>query len=164
AEAAAAANGLSVAVYNGVDSVVLSGEVAALDKLQKELTDKGTFCARPKVDVAAHSHQMEALQPALGEALKDLKPQPGTSPVFSTVTGELLDVEHDAAYWCRNLREPVQFSRVIDALSAAGYNTFLEISPHPVLVPGLKTTLAQGSVAIGTLRREQPERHTLLLN
>ncbi len=45
--------------------------------------------------------------------------------------GEMLDAE----YWGQNLRRPVLFASAVQAALAAGYDTFVELSPHPVLVP-----------------------------
>ncbi|MEU4770407.1 type I polyketide synthase, partial [Actinosynnema sp. NPDC023794] len=46
--------------------------------------------------------------------------------------------------------EPVRFDRAVEALTAGGHDVFIEVSPHPVLVPTLDVPLATG-----TLRRDR---------
>ena len=58
-------------------------------------------------------------------------------PFYSAVTGEVVDSDGlDAGYWYANVREPVRFAEVIEALAGAEHTVFIEISPHPVLVSG----------------------------
>ncbi len=68
------------------------------------------------------------------------------------------------SYWVENLRRPVLFASGVAALRAAGHTAFLEVSPHPVLVPSIEDSLraAGGGFAGGTLRREAPERESFL--
>src|SRR5262249_4595177 len=58
----------------------------------------------------------------------------------------------------RNLREPVGFDPAVRELITAGYRTFIEISPHPVLTPSLQEILdhtdTAPAVVTGTLRRD----------
>ena len=48
-----------------------------------------------------------ALRIELESALRDLRLQPPVLPFYSTITGAAFDGILDAAYWSRNLREPV---------------------------------------------------------
>jgi acyl transferase domain-containing protein len=115
------------------------------------------------VDYAAHSAQVEAVRERLLSDLADISPRPARVPFYSTVTAGLVE-SVDAAYWYRNLREPVRFDRAVEALTAAGHDVFVEVSPHPVLVPALEDV----TVATGTLRRDQSNFRialaTLLVN
>ncbi|MFE6072435.1 SDR family NAD(P)-dependent oxidoreductase, partial [Streptomyces sp. NPDC056525] len=82
--------------------------------------------------------------------------------MWSTVTGELVaDEELDAAYWYRNLREPVLFADVVRRLEESGPRAFVEIGPHPVLSLAMEQTVTDGRV-LHTLRRRRPETAQLL--
>jgi acyl transferase domain-containing protein/acyl carrier protein len=157
---------LSVAASNGPRSVVLAGDATALDAVLATLQQRDVFCRPIKVDYASHSPQMDALLPPLREALEGLAPRPPTVPFFSTVTASWLGTAPlDAPYWATNLRAPVQFAESVQALRRAGHDLFVEISPHPVLLPALTDTLEDlglGGVAVATLRREEDERACLL--
>ncbi|EAU62806.1 erythronolide synthase, modules 3 and 4 [Stigmatella aurantiaca DW4/3-1] len=157
---------LSVAVHNGPNSTVIAGETAALESLLRELEAASVFCRRVHVDVASHSPQMDALRAPLLAELAGLSPRPGTTPIYSTVTQQVLvGGELDAPYWARNLRDPVQLAPMIDRLLGDGHTVFLEISPHPILLPILEESLARqggGASVVGSLRRERPARRMLL--
>jgi acyl transferase domain-containing protein/acyl carrier protein len=157
---------LSVAVSNGPRSTVLSGEPAALTEVIAKLAASGVFCRRVKVDVASHSPQVDPLLGELQAVLAQLAPRQGEIPLRSTVTEQVMDgPELGARYWVDNLRQPVRFGAVIASLLAEGVTHFVEISAHPLLVTAvdqLRSELKLSALAVGSLRREQPERRTLL--
>lgn len=130
---------LSVAVSNSPNSTVLSGEPLAMKEVLEKLRVQNIFCRPVKVDVAAHSPQMEPLRPELVSALKDIQPRAASIPLYSTVTGAPVAGQSlDAAYWGRNLRQPVLFSSAVDRLSNDGYTVFVECGPHPILLPAIE--------------------------
>ncbi|NUT48632.1 MAG: type I polyketide synthase, partial [Saccharothrix sp.] len=139
---------VTVAVVNSASTVVVSGEPVALDELVALCEREGVNARRIPVDYAAHSAQVEAVRERLLADLAGITPRPAEVPFYSTVTDGLVETV-DAAYWYRNLREPVRFDRATEALLTAGHEVFVEVSPHPVLVPTLDVPLATG-----TLRRE----------
>ncbi len=146
AEAALAgfAGRLDVAASNGPRSTVISGDPQAVDELVARLSAQGTFCRPIKVDVASHSPQMDPLLDELGALLADVRPRPGHLALRSTVTGtELAGPELDAAYWVRNLRAPVRFSEAVRALIEREHAIFLELSPHPILLPSIEENLRE---------------------
>ncbi|MFC3966533.1 acyltransferase domain-containing protein, partial [Nocardia jiangsuensis] len=149
--------GVSVAAVNAADSVVLSGTAEALQRVVDELGDDVRTRWLP-VDYASHSPAMAALRDELAEVLAGVEPGPSRVPLYSTVTAGVLDTTAmDAAYWYENLRTTVDFHGAVTAARADGHATFVEVSPHPVLSPAI-----QDGVAVGSLRRDQPEREQLL--
>ncbi|GAB3412746.1 type I polyketide synthase [Flindersiella endophytica] len=146
---------LALAAVNGPRSVVLSGDRHVIGELLAELTAEGVDAKRIPFDVAAHSPQMEQLGDELLTALAPLRPCSGSVPFHSTVTGGLLDTRSlDADYWYRNLRGTVGFEGVIRSLR--DHDTFVEISPHPVLTLALGQILDDtnpAAVVVGSLRR-----------
>ena len=157
---------LSVAVSNSPRSTVLAGDPAALGEVMAALEAKGVFCRRVKVDVASHSPQVDPLRAELLTALSGLRPQRATMPMRSTVTFATVEgPELGAAYWADNLRQPVRFAQAVQALLTDGHGLFVEMSPHPVLTPAVEEMLqasGQKGAAVGSQRREQPERPALL--
>ncbi|MEU4744939.1 beta-ketoacyl synthase N-terminal-like domain-containing protein, partial [Actinosynnema sp. NPDC023658] len=140
---------LSVAVVNAADSVVVSGELTALAELVAACEADDVRARHLPVDYAAHSPHVEAVRDRLLADLADITPLPPRIPFHSTVTDGPVGTV-DAAYWYRNLREPVRFDRAVAALLTGGHDVFVEVSPHPVLVPALDVPLATG-----TLRRDR---------
>jgi acyl transferase domain-containing protein/acyl carrier protein len=133
---------VSVAVNSSPYTTVLSGEVVALEEVLAELERRDVFVRRIQVDYASHSPQVDPLRPELFEALEGIRP--GSSPVtlYSTVTGEAVDaLTLDAAYWVRNLRQPVLLSKAVERLIEDGHDVFVEVSPHPVLLSSVEQCL-----------------------
>lgn len=159
---------ISVAACNSQRSTVLAGDPEALDKIVNGLESRDVFCRWVRVDVASHSPQMDVLQDDLLLQLSDVKPQGGSVPLYSTVRASLWDGVHmDGRYWVDNLRSPVLFADACADLVRQGFNTFVEISPHPILIPFLEQTATRAGadvVAVGSLRREEPETATILMS
>ncbi|MEN3616143.1 SDR family NAD(P)-dependent oxidoreductase, partial [Plantactinospora sp. ZYX-F-223] len=158
---------LSLAVVNGPRSVVVSGDPDALDELVERCSVEGLRTRRVTVDYASHSGQVEAIRDELVQVLAEIRPNPGQVPFFSTVTGDWLDTTAlDAEYWYRNLRATVGFDHAVRTMVGADLRTYVEVSPHPVLVPGLQEVLDEiapdRSAALGSLRRDEDDSYRLL--
>ncbi|HTA15780.1 MAG TPA: type I polyketide synthase [Solirubrobacteraceae bacterium] len=162
-----------IAAVNGPASVVLSGELQALELLREQCEQEGIQARKIAAAVTAgHSPMMEALRAPLLDSYSSIAPSSGEVPFYSTVTGGLFDTAGlDADYWYRNARELVQFEAVVRALLEQGRRTFVELSPHPVLTVAVGAIAEQtvenpGEVlACGSLRRHEggPERFMLSL-
>jgi acyl transferase domain-containing protein/acyl carrier protein len=157
---------VSIGASNSPGSTVLSGDPAALKEILDQLQRKDIFCRMVNVDFASHSPQMDPLRADLLHALEGLEPRPVSLPVYSTVTGLAADgAEFTASYWARNLREPVLLSAVVQHLLEDGYDTFLEISPHPILLSAIQqgiSQVGQQAAVLPSLRREEKERTVML--
>ncbi|HEX2254149.1 MAG TPA: condensation domain-containing protein [Thermoanaerobaculia bacterium] len=157
---------LSIAAVNSPSSVTLSGDAAALEAALAPLQARGVFCRFLRVDVPFHSHFMNPLRDELVTGLANLALAPARVPLYSTVTGERAQgPELDGGYWWRNVREPVYFAAAVDRLLGDGYDTFLEIGPHPVLTAAINECVQRRgaeAVVLSTLRRKSPERAAAL--
>ncbi|MFD8935720.1 type I polyketide synthase [Streptomyces sp. NPDC059578] len=151
------ADRLSVAAVNAPGSVSVSGDRAALRELGDRLADEGIMCwPLPGVDFAGHSPQVDALQDELRAAFAEVVPRPADIAFCSTVAGAPVDATTlDAAYWYRNLREPVAFGAALTSLLDTGHTVFVEISPDQALGVWLQQALEAADVegcVTGTLR------------
>ncbi len=149
---------LGVAAVNGPSSVVVSGEVGALDEFLGVCEGDGVWARRVAVDYASHSVAVEELREELVGELGGIEPVSCGVPFFSTATGGLLDTARlDGEYWYRSLRERVRFEEAVRAL-AGDAGVFVEVSPHPVLMGAVGETLEDLGVrervgVLGSLRR-----------
>ncbi|MCN9244990.1 type I polyketide synthase, partial [Streptomyces sp. RY43-2] len=154
--------GLSVAAVNGPRSTVVSGGTDALEAL----LESDDQARRIPVDYASHSPSVEALADELIAALRDIRPRESQVPLYSTVTGALLNTARmDAEYWYLNLRATVRFEQAIRALVEQDHTDFVEVSPHPVLTFGVREVLddtGRTGLAAGTLRRGEGGRGRFL--
>ncbi|MEV5953338.1 SDR family NAD(P)-dependent oxidoreductase [Streptomyces sp. NPDC051987] len=158
---------LSVAALNGPRATVLSGTPAALDEVVARLDAQGVFARRISVEFAAHSPQVEPLQPRLRAALAALTAQDCDVALYSTVTGEAVrGHELGPDYWVTNVRAPVRFGPALGRLLADGCDTFVEIAPHPVLARPVADHLDESglteALVVSSLRRDEDEPRSLL--
>ncbi|MEV3874342.1 SDR family NAD(P)-dependent oxidoreductase [Streptomyces sp. NPDC049906] len=157
-----------VAALNGPDAVVVAGEPAELSALLAACDREGLRARTIPVNYAAHSVQVAEVEDELRAALAGIRPRASTVPLYSTVTGEPVAGESlDAAYWYRNLREPVDFAGATRTLLEAGHTLFVEVSPHPVLLAGIEAVAEDAGrevSAVGTLRRGDGGRDRLLVS
>ena len=156
---------LSIGALNSPQSTVLSGDAEALEEIVASLTAKGIFARMLSVNYAFHSHIMDELTDELTDALKGITPQPAILSIYSTVRGTRAEEgDYGPKYWARNIRQPVLFGQAIKALSDNGFNTFVEIGPHPVLLESINQCLTSGAgqLVLPTLRRNQSERGVIL--
>ncbi|UNZ19550.1 type I polyketide synthase [Streptomyces sp. 891-h] len=160
---------ISVAAVNGPASTVVSGDAGVLEELLEACAADGIWARRVPVDYASHSPHVAGIRQPLAEALDSIEPRPADVRFHSTVTaGEYAAEGLDADYWYRNLRQPVRFEETVRGLLDAGFTTFVEVSPHPVLTVALEQTIeavaaeagttGTGATALGTLRRDDDVR------
>ncbi|MFG2129544.1 type I polyketide synthase [Streptomyces sp. NPDC048751] len=155
---------VTVAAINGSASTVVSGDPAGLDRLIADCAERGVRARRITVDYASHSAQVQRIETRLVQALAGIRPRAANVPMFSTVTADWADpTALDADYWYRNLRRTVHFEQSVRALAEQGHHAFVEISPHPVLTPGIDQTLDEVTV-VGSLRRDEGGLDRFLLS
>ncbi|MDQ3808956.1 MAG: polyketide synthase dehydratase domain-containing protein, partial [Chloroflexota bacterium] len=157
---------ISIAAVNSPSAVTLVGDPDALEQVIRPLQERQVFCRYLKVDVPYHSHYMDLLRPELETVLGDISTSGTARPLFSTVSGQAIaGTDMDAAYWWRNVREPVYFAAAAERMVQDGYTIFLEVGPHPVLGNSIKECLTlrgrEGAV-LHSLRRGDDEQVTML--
>ncbi|MEU1313468.1 SDR family NAD(P)-dependent oxidoreductase [Streptomyces cinnamoneus] len=159
---------IGVAAVNGPRATVVSGDPEALAGLVASCEADGVRAKTIPVDYASHSAHVEAIRDQVLDALADVEPRTSDIPLFSTVTGELLDTSvMDADYWYRSLRQTVYFEQAVRALAREGYGAFIESSPHPVLTAAIQEAVEDSgtdAVVVGSLRRHDGGERRFLLS
>ncbi|WP_394848507.1 SDR family NAD(P)-dependent oxidoreductase [Pendulispora brunnea] len=157
---------LFCAIQQSADSTVVAGAADALDAFFEDLERRNVFGRRVAIDVAGHSPAFDVLRDELFEALSSVKPMRGAIPIASEVTGSWLEGESfDVRHWVRNLCDAVWFGKAVDCLSRDGHRTFVEVSPHPLLLPAIESNLrcaGLAGVTLPSLRRNEDERQVML--
>ncbi|WP_405632148.1 SDR family NAD(P)-dependent oxidoreductase [Streptomyces sp. NBC_00016] len=164
---AAWADCVEVAAVNGPASVVIAGDVLALDEALEALSGEGVRVRRVAVDYASHTRHVEDIRDTLADALADVHAQAPNVPFFSSVTGDWVEDAGvlDGGYWYRNLRGQVRFGPAVSDLLAQGHGVFVEVSAHPVLLQPISEVVdaTQADVVVtGSLRREDGGMRRLL--
>ncbi len=153
------------AVDNGPAGTVVGGELAAIEEFAAACAD--VQIRRTPVAYAAHTPHVEAVRDALLHEIGELAPADTATTLCSSCTGGFLPgSELTAAYWYRNLAEPVEFDAAIRAFAGYRRPLFVEVSPHPILAGAVQEILADADIdgtAVGTLRRGEGGRRRFLL-
>ncbi|WP_106400734.1 type I polyketide synthase [Actinocorallia populi] len=146
--------GLDLAAVNAPHSCVVSGPREPITALERVLRAAGHEPSLLRFDGAAHSRHVEAALPRLRAAAEGLSPAPLRVPAFSTLTGTAVDTEFGRAdHWVRQLREPVRFSRALQAAAGTGA-LVVQIGPGSALA---SLARAHGLPALTTLPSEPGE-------
>ncbi|HEX7736851.1 MAG TPA: type I polyketide synthase [Ktedonobacteraceae bacterium] len=156
---------LAIAASNSPYSTVIAGDAAALREIHESLQERNIACTFVKVDVASHSPQVDIVLNELHQELVPIHPRLAEHLMYSTVTGlPVQGTELNAEYWERNLREPVLFGDAVQRMITEGYQTYIELSPHPLLTVAVEECLDMGQVegrALPSMKREQESTHVL---
>jgi acyl transferase domain-containing protein/NADPH:quinone reductase-like Zn-dependent oxidoreductase/acyl carrier protein len=161
------ADRLAIAACNGPTTTVISGHTATLAEVGAVAQRQEIFFQLVKVDYASHSPHMDDLRDELLDTLGEIRPQRAQVTMLSTVGTPLsLDgAECGAAYWVRNLREPVMFADAVRELAQTGSDIFLEISAHPMLGMSIAHTLRDAGrhgTILPSMRRGEGDRDVML--
>ncbi|MFH9575328.1 SDR family NAD(P)-dependent oxidoreductase [Streptomyces sp. NPDC017454] len=152
---------IGIAAVNGPHSTTVSGETGAVEELVEACRAEGARARLIKSSVPGHSPLMDRFAERLPREVGRVTPAPTPVEIYSTVTGGPIDpAALDAAYWFRNLREPVQFAAAMGRLvEQEPDSAVVELSPHPLLVMNIQemfdTTPGAGGFVVGSLRRDE---------
>ncbi|MEU5107906.1 MULTISPECIES: SDR family NAD(P)-dependent oxidoreductase [unclassified Streptomyces] len=153
------ADDVTLAAANGPATTVVSGAVAQIATVLAAAEARGARTRTIDVDYASHSPHVDRIREDIVSALGELTPAASDIAFYSTVTAERLDTAGlDTDYWFTNLRRPVRFTDTLAALLDRGHRHFVEVSPHPVLAPGMQDAFEAADISaatIPTLRRDQ---------
>ncbi|HVT95145.1 MAG TPA: acyltransferase domain-containing protein [Bryobacteraceae bacterium] len=157
---------VAVAAVNSPESTVISGEPGAIKSLAAAWRKRGIASMSMPMDHAFHTAAMNGISRRLTGRLGDLEPGAHRIPFFSTVFGRKIgDEKLDAEYWGTNLRSSVRFDDAVRASLHDGFSTFLEVSPHPVLLASIGECARHSgkpAVLLSSLRRRRDDRFSLL--
>ncbi|MEV4753444.1 SDR family NAD(P)-dependent oxidoreductase, partial [Streptosporangium sp. NPDC049248] len=147
----------------------VSGTAEAVAEFLAVCEAEGVRARAVEVDYASHSPLVETLEEPILKALAGIAPQAAEVAFYSTVEGEVTGgpadtTGLDGGYWYRNLRNSVRFDETVQSLLDQDHRVFVEVSPHPILVPALAARVeahveARGTpaVAVGSLRKDRAE-------
>ena len=152
---------VSIGAVNGPEMLTLSGDSAPLDRIAELLEARGIFNRPVRVQVAYHSHHMEPIKDVMLQTLDQMQGIKTTTPLYSTVTGHRENGLHlNAEYWFQNARQPVLFTNAVSTMLDDGFDTFVEIGPHPVLVGGAEALFQKrdtDATMAPSMTRREPE-------
>ena len=150
---------VTIAAVNGPESIVISGESAAIANICSLLESEGVKTKQLQVSHAFHSPLMEAMLTEFEAVAKEITYNQPKIPLISNVTGEKADDSiASAQYWVNHVRQPVKFVQGMETLHKQGAEIFLEIGPKPVLLGMARECLmGEKKLWLPSLRSGKPD-------
>lgn len=126
--------------FNCPGQTVIAGDEKAVLAAAASLKALGAKTVRLAVSSAFHSALMESASHEFYEKIAGIRFAKPKVPVYSNVTGGLLDEAGKASdgidlagYLRRQMVSPVRFEQEMEAMKAAGYTRFIELGPGKTL-------------------------------
>jgi acyl transferase domain-containing protein/acyl carrier protein len=134
-ERLAASEGLSIAAVNGPESVVVAGQLDAIDRLDQTLAARNLVAMRLRTSHAFHSAMMAPVVEPFAELVARARPGKPAIPFVSNVSGTWITEREavDPSYWGEHLRACVQFSSGVRELMRDASRIALEVGPGATL-------------------------------
>ncbi|WP_326695905.1 type I polyketide synthase [Streptomyces sp. NBC_01754] len=156
-------SGLDLAAVNGPRSVVLSGDIEAIERYAAECAEQGRRFNVLTVSHAFHSALMEPMLDEFATVLAGLTYNPARIPIVSNLTGAVAEpgLMQQPGYWLRQVRQAVRFADGVTTLEAMGVTAYLELGPDGVL-SGMAQDTAGDAVFAPILRKDRDEAETAL--
>lgn len=139
AELVAAEPAVVISAVNAAKAIVLSGDRAALDRIEARLAERSIRCRHLSVSCAFHSPLMAPVVPEFEAVLRRMPGRAARVPFYSTVYGRLATEPLYTSYWAEQITAPVRFADAARGLLAQQAPTHVvEIGPRAVLTPYLR--------------------------
>ncbi len=124
---------VDIVAINSNSGLTIVGEESDLQEISDELTANKIFNKFLRVNVPFHSHYMEEIKDEFNQGVADVKLNNPSVTLYSSVTGQLVTDMSSNIYWWKNVRQTVLFADAINNMLTDGFDTFVEIGPHPTL-------------------------------
>lgn len=134
-----------VANYNCPQQIVLSGNIASLEKVHRQFPQSQFL----KVSHAFHSPQMQQAQMNFSKHIEELHFKEPSVPVYTNTTGKEVEADKMKTTISKQITSPVLFSGMIEKMYEDGVDIFLEIGPKNTISNLVKNIVPQAvSMAI----------------
>nr|UHY14130.1 PKS I [Verrucosispora sp.] len=155
---------VAIAAVNGPASTVISGDRAAVAAVAGMFAARGHKTRGLTVSHAFHSPHLDGMLAEFESIAATLSYAEPSIPVVSDITGRIAGEEiRSAAYWARQVRQPVRFHDGVRTLHEHGIRTFLEVGPDAALTAMAPDCLPAGEpvTVVAAVRRDRPETASL---
>lgn len=159
------ATDVSIAAYNGPDTIVISGRESVVQTILEGFAAEGVKASRLAVSHAFHSPLMDPILDAFEHAAASIKFSKPATTLVSNVTGNLISFEEisQPRYWRTHIRQPVQFHKGMETLRDQGFAVFLEIGPQPTLLGmGQRCITGEKNIWLPSLRQRKDDISQML--
>jgi acyl transferase domain-containing protein len=123
-----------VAVINGPENIVISGDADAVDRIAQKFTADGVQVKLLNVSHAFHSPLMDEMLEEFERFAGKIAFRAPQIPLAANLTGQLLTAAPSAQYWRDHLRNTVQFAEGMARVAEAQPSILIEIGPTASLL------------------------------
>lgn len=156
---------VSLAVVNGPDLCVISGDVEAVRELEETLRQSNVESRYLHTSHAFHSKMMDSILDPFTEYVRHINFSSPQIPIVSTVTGKWIRPEEIMYpdYWAKNLRQTVRFSDALQELMKEPNRIFLEVGPGQTLSTLAKqhSNRQKGNIIVSSIRHPYEKKSDL---
>lgn len=124
---------LSIAIRNGIESVVLGGPVAALEQAQRIAAAEGGQCTRLKVNVASHTPWMRDAAERFAQTLAEVPFHPPRVVLFSNAADRIHSAGAARSALAAQIAQTVRWDECMENIAARQVRCVLEIGPGQAL-------------------------------
>ncbi|MEB3220121.1 MAG: beta-ketoacyl synthase N-terminal-like domain-containing protein [Nostocales cyanobacterium 94392] len=150
---------VTIAAFNGLSSVVISGKQEAVENLVSKLEIQGVKSKALKVSHGFHSPLMEPMLEEFERVAREVTYSPPQIQLISNVTGELVTNEiATPEYWCEHIRLPVKFVQGMATLAQQDCKILLEIGSQPILLGMARLCLSSDDEDYAFLPSLRPQK------
>jgi acyl transferase domain-containing protein/thioesterase domain-containing protein/acyl carrier protein len=151
-----------VAVLNGPENTVVSGEADAVESLAAELAAAGIQTKLLNVSHAFHSPLMDEMLDEFEEFAAGIEFQSPQVPLAANLTGRLMTEAPTPRYWRDHLRNTVRFAEDMTRVAEAAPSAIIEIGPTASLLGmGRRCVRELEAAWLPSLRQGQDDWQTL---
>jgi acyl transferase domain-containing protein/NADPH:quinone reductase-like Zn-dependent oxidoreductase/thioesterase domain-containing protein/acyl carrier protein len=147
-----------IAVLNGPENTVISGDAQAVEKLAGEFEADGVQAKLLNVSHAFHSPLMDEMLGEFERVAAGIEFHAPRVPLAANLTGQLMTEAPTARYWRDHLRNAVQFEAGMKRIAEAKPAIIIEIGPAASLLGmGRRCESKLEAAWLPSLREGQPD-------
>jgi acyl transferase domain-containing protein/thioesterase domain-containing protein/acyl carrier protein len=124
-----------LSIVNAEELCAVSGPLAAIDRLEKELREREIDVQRLRIPIGAHSRLMDPILERFEAFLRSVKLEKPKIPFVSNRTGTWITEAQatDPKYWVEHLRNTVLFGECVNTVLDSPGRVLLEVGPGRTL-------------------------------
>ena len=133
-EIAKAGGDVVIAVLNGPENIVISGDAGGVEKVSSKFAADGVQVKPLNVSHAFHSPLMDEMLDEFEKFAAGIEYRVPQVPLAANLTGQLMTEAPTARYWRDHLRNAVQFAAGMTRIAEAAPAIIIEIGPSASLL------------------------------